>query len=62
MTAPAVVKVGYVPVLKSLLRPLDDPVVALLIRMVPVPTPLEPAAPVAASPPVPQHPLPVREP
>jgi hypothetical protein len=54
--------VGYVPVLKSLLRPFDDPVVALLIPVVPVPvelpTLLEPTAPVAAAPPVPPAPCP----
>jgi hypothetical protein len=53
--------VGYVPVLRPLLRPYD-PVVALLIPVVPVPvelpTLLEPAAPAAVSPPAPPAPAP----
>jgi hypothetical protein len=52
--------VGYVPVLNPLLRPLDNPVVALLIPVVPIPvelpTLLEPAAPVASAPPAPPAP------
>ena len=47
---------GYVPTLKPLLNPLDEPVVAfpLLNPVVSVELPmlLEPAAPVAATPPV----------
>jgi hypothetical protein len=56
--------VGYVPVLKPLLRPIDNPVVLLplLIPVVPVfvelPTLLEPAAPAAVSPLVPPPPAP----
>jgi hypothetical protein len=51
---PGVTKVGYVPVLKPLLRPFDNPVVAfpLLIPMVPVPVEL-PALRETAAPPVP---------
>jgi hypothetical protein len=41
--------VGYVPVLKPVLRPFDDPVVAFPVP-VELPTLLEPAAPVAAAP------------
>jgi hypothetical protein len=47
--------VGYVPLLKLVLRPFDDPVVAFPVVPVPIelPTLLEPAAPVAAAPLVP---------
>jgi hypothetical protein len=41
--------VGYVPVLKPMFRPFDDPVVAFPLLIVVVPA----AAPVAAAPPVP---------
>jgi len=52
---PGVTKVGYVPVLKPVLRPFDDPVVAFPVVPVPgeLPTLPEPAAPVAAAPLVP---------
>jgi hypothetical protein len=47
--------VGYVPLLKLVLRPFDDPVVAFPVVPGPIelPTLLEPAAPVAAAPLVP---------
>jgi hypothetical protein len=52
--------VGYVPVLKPLLRPIDDPVVLLLPLLIPVvPVLVElPAAPAAVSPLVPPPPAP----
>jgi hypothetical protein len=47
--------VGYVPLLKLVLRPFDDPVVAFPVVPGPIelPTLLEPATPVAAAPLVP---------
>jgi hypothetical protein len=44
--------VGYVPLLKPVLRPFDDPVVTFPVVPVPIEL-LEPAAPVAAAPLVP---------
>jgi hypothetical protein len=49
--------VGYVPVLKPLIGPFDDPVVAVPVP-VELPTLLEPATPVAAAPLVPPAPAP----
>ena len=51
---------GYVPVLKPVLRPFDDPVVAFPVVPMPIelPTLLEPAAPLAATPIVPAPALP----